>query len=186
MPSFIERAIRRPLVPFRRKKNSRANPIAGCFLSKSRSEGLEPPTYKFVACCSIQLSYDRISLCSTDIRRERDSNPRYDFTSYNGLANRRLQPLGHLSTTRTILSRGRGYLCCWEHGCASRSRLSNIDPATRAECNTSHGTTARGASTSNGALNRPLVSLLYLPPDRKTFPASFQKDDFRHHSGSQG
>ena len=24
-----------------------------------RSEGLEPPTYKFVACCSIQLSYDR-------------------------------------------------------------------------------------------------------------------------------
>src|SRR5579863_7213127 len=32
-------------------------------------------------------------------RRERDSNPRYDFTSYNGLANRRLQPLGHLSQT---------------------------------------------------------------------------------------
>ncbi len=26
-----------------------------------RSEGLEPPTYKFVACCSIQLSYDRTS-----------------------------------------------------------------------------------------------------------------------------
>ena len=26
---------------------------------ESRSEGLEPPTYKFVACCSIQLSYDR-------------------------------------------------------------------------------------------------------------------------------
>ena len=25
-----------------------------------RSEGLEPPTYKFVACCSIQLSYDRM------------------------------------------------------------------------------------------------------------------------------
>jgi hypothetical protein len=25
----------------------------------ARSEGLEPPTYKFVACCSIQLSYDR-------------------------------------------------------------------------------------------------------------------------------
>jgi hypothetical protein len=61
-------------------------------LAKSRSEGLEPPTYKFVACCSIQLSYDRAFL-----RRERDSNPRYDFTSYNGLANRRLQPLGHLS-----------------------------------------------------------------------------------------
>ena len=27
-----------------------------------RSEGLEPPTYKFVACCSIQLSYDRTRL----------------------------------------------------------------------------------------------------------------------------
>lgn len=26
-----------------------------------RSEGLEPPTYKFVACCSIQLSYDRMN-----------------------------------------------------------------------------------------------------------------------------
>ena len=80
-----------------------------------RSEGLEPPTYKFVACCSIQLSYDRIVVTGATtentgsrfsflrprpksrIRRERDSNPRYDFTSYNGLANRRLQPLGHLS-----------------------------------------------------------------------------------------
>src|SRR5271156_6138473 len=30
-------------------------------------------------------------------RSRRDSNPRYDFTSYNGLANRRLQPLGHSS-----------------------------------------------------------------------------------------
>ncbi len=29
-------------------------------------------------------------------RRERDSNPRYGYP-YNGLANRRLQPLGHLS-----------------------------------------------------------------------------------------
>ena len=28
-------------------------------VSHLRSEGLEPPTYKFVACCSIQLSYDR-------------------------------------------------------------------------------------------------------------------------------
>ena len=26
-----------------------------------------------------------------------DSNPRYAFTAYNGLANRRLQPLGHVS-----------------------------------------------------------------------------------------
>jgi len=30
-------------------------------------------------------------------RRGRDSNPRYGFRPYNGLANRRLQPLGHLS-----------------------------------------------------------------------------------------
>src|SRR3712207_6666944 len=30
-------------------------------------------------------------------RRRRDSNPRYAFEAYNGLANRRLQPLGHVS-----------------------------------------------------------------------------------------
>jgi hypothetical protein len=30
-------------------------------------------------------------------RRERDSNPRYGFIPYAGLANRCLQPLGHLS-----------------------------------------------------------------------------------------
>ena len=63
-----------------------------------RSEGLEPPTYKFVACCSIQLSYDRMRRLRGDRcefrsphcipaacggietkrnRRERDSNPRY-------------------------------------------------------------------------------------------------------------
>ena len=29
--------------------------------------------------------------------RRRDSNPRYGFRPYNGLANRRLQPLGHVS-----------------------------------------------------------------------------------------
>jgi len=35
-----------------------------------RSEGLEPPTYKFVACCSIQLSYDRTfpRLCGDPVR----------------------------------------------------------------------------------------------------------------------
>src|SRR4051812_23146896 len=32
-------------------------------------------------------------------RRGRDSNPRYGFTPYNGLANRRLRPLGHLSAS---------------------------------------------------------------------------------------
>ena len=89
--------------------------------SLARSEGLEPPTYKFVACCSIQLSYDR-TLAPHDaatahttaqrssslpngrgLRRERDSNPRYALTAYNGLANRRLQPLGHLSTIARIV-----------------------------------------------------------------------------------
>ena len=34
-------------------------------------------------------------------RREGDSNPRYGFWPYNGLANHRLQPLGHLSTAHS-------------------------------------------------------------------------------------
>src|SRR5262249_33120720 len=34
-----------------------------------------------------------------DWRRRRDSNPRYALRAYNGLANRRLQPLGHVSST---------------------------------------------------------------------------------------
>src|SRR5215831_4149734 len=34
-------------------------------------------------------------------RRRRDSNPRYGFRPYNGLANRRLQPLGHVSGVAT-------------------------------------------------------------------------------------
>jgi hypothetical protein len=33
-------------------------------------------------------------------RRRRDSNPRYALSAYNGLANRRLQPLGHVSGGR--------------------------------------------------------------------------------------
>ena len=32
-------------------------------------------------------------------RRRRDSNPGYAFGAYNGLANRRLQPLGHVSAS---------------------------------------------------------------------------------------
>ncbi len=35
-------------------------------------------------------------------RRRGDSNPRYGFRPYNGLANRRLQPLGHVSVFRTF------------------------------------------------------------------------------------
>ena len=41
---------------------TRAAITAGAFFVYVRSEGLEPPTYKFVACCSIQLSYDRARL----------------------------------------------------------------------------------------------------------------------------
>ena len=37
-------------------------------------------------------------------RREGDSNPRYGFWPYNGLANHRLQPLGHLSKPLIILA----------------------------------------------------------------------------------
>ena len=91
-----------------------------------RSEGLEPPTYKFVACCSIQLSYDRtpsslqrlgmvlradyvpcrrrfadagdaFAEAGRDPERE-GFEPSIQCYPYNGLANRRLQPLGHLST----------------------------------------------------------------------------------------
>ena len=82
----------------------------------ARSEGLEPPTYKFVACCSIQLSYDRVLFERRGLYRalgqfpatrlaRRDSEregfePSIRFNTYNGLANRRLQPLGHLSAAR--------------------------------------------------------------------------------------
>ena len=43
-------------------------------------------------------------------RREGDSNPRYIFTMYNGLANRRLQPLGHPSVpaSHDLVSRAAG------------------------------------------------------------------------------
>jgi hypothetical protein len=38
-------------------------------------------------------------------RRRRDSNPRYALRAYNGLANRRLQPLGHVSVFRAMPER---------------------------------------------------------------------------------
>ena len=47
----------------------------------------------------------RAKLCWLDQgkwRRGWDSNPRYGFSPYNGLANRRLQPLGHPSTDEWI------------------------------------------------------------------------------------
>jgi hypothetical protein len=44
-----------------------------------------------------------------DWRREGDSNPRYGLSPYNGLANRRLQPLGHPSATRPVLRTRSGH-----------------------------------------------------------------------------
>jgi hypothetical protein len=39
-------------------------------------------------------------------RRRRDSNPGYGFRPYNGLANRRLQPLGHVSVSQSRMECG--------------------------------------------------------------------------------
>ena len=39
-------------------------------------------------------------------RRRRDSNPRYALTAYDDLANRCLQPLGHVSVIRPVLVTG--------------------------------------------------------------------------------
>ena len=44
-------------------------------------------------------------------RRGWDSNPRYTFTVYNGLANRRLQPLGHPSAGSRIRARAHHDVC---------------------------------------------------------------------------
>jgi hypothetical protein len=48
-----------------------------------------------LACVSSCVSAEESPL--ENWRREGDSNPRYGFWPYTGLANQRLQPLGHLS-----------------------------------------------------------------------------------------
>src|SRR5579884_1639759 len=74
----------------------------------ARSEGLEPPTYKFVACCSIQLSYDRTAANGTsrfffspltrEIRGgEGGIRTLGRFLTVGHLANDWFQPLTHLS-----------------------------------------------------------------------------------------
>ena len=65
----------------------------------ARPEGFEPSALGFVVRYSIQLSYGRntMNLLRYFERRERDLNPRYRLSPYTGLANQRLQPLGHLS-----------------------------------------------------------------------------------------
>ena len=74
--------------------------------SMARSEGLEPPTYKFVACCSIQLSYDRTAATVTSrfffSLRKRDGGEGGirtlgRFLTVGHLANDWFQPLTHLS-----------------------------------------------------------------------------------------
>lgn len=65
---------------------------ANLLKNMARPERFELPTPWFVARYSIQLSYGRVDFW----RRERDSNPRWDF-SHTPLAGERLRPLGHLS-----------------------------------------------------------------------------------------
>ena len=69
-----------------------------------RKNGLTARTRRaarFAACCRRAVSRVKFrafeSIKYSDWRRRRDSNPRYAFGAYNGLANRRLQPLGHVS-----------------------------------------------------------------------------------------
>ena len=61
--------------------------------------------------------FERVRMGETqNWRRGRDSNPRYGFTPHNGLANRRLRPLGHLS--KPLMAAGYSPLCLALNRCA--------------------------------------------------------------------
>src|SRR5215468_2300708 len=75
-------------------------------------------------------------------RRRRDSNPRYGFRPYNGLANRRLQPLGHVSGTNLPI----GHL-----GTGQALRIRAASGQTRSD------TRARSAVLAGGRLARALI-----------------------------
>src|SRR6185503_20503698 len=64
--------------------------IAGVNISFARSQNTR----------SRDQSGNRATIPGRIWRSRGDSNPRYVFTTYNGLANRRLQPLGHSSAGR--------------------------------------------------------------------------------------
>src|SRR5438105_8906635 len=82
-------------------------PPAGCARSKILHYGKIRPPLADGGPCRIRTCGLRIrspTLYPTELRalrplwrRGRDSNPRYSFGPYTGLANQRLQPLGHLS-----------------------------------------------------------------------------------------
>lgn len=119
---LIETIAHAPAKTRAQQKSQRS--LAGLFVVLVRPEGFEPPTPKFVAWCSIQLSYgrleqkrnflakrllrqplSRIFLCDfrgnqiefEQWRRVRDSNPRWSFKPHTPLAGEPLQPLGQLS-----------------------------------------------------------------------------------------
>lgn len=104
--------------------------LAGLFVVLVRPEGFEPPTPKFVAWCSIQLSYGRFEqkrnfpakrllrqplsgiflfdfrgnpIEFEQWRRVRDSNPRWSFKPHTPLAGEPLQPLGQLSEATRLV-----------------------------------------------------------------------------------